>query len=201
VPTTPDQRRQKRVKPTPFFVTRPEKRTFRLNNKLAWNTYWDLVWNRGRIKVPNPNERTRGKYPKISIGYLMHHDPGLRHRVMEDYRRWRELNVDGMLVAKNPHGLHAGVHVHLEAPQINPEVSGLHKGDRYYGVIEDVGTGAFEVQLYDVRNGKPLRKMTVPRAKFEEYEARYHPQADSTKTPEARVARRWLVTSARSCHP
>jgi hypothetical protein len=196
-PTSPEERREKRIKTTPFFVTLREKKTFRINNKLAWDTYWDLVWKRGRMKIKNPNDRTRKKYPKISIGYLIHQDPALRQRVMADFHKWKEQNVEGLQIAKNPNGLHKGVHIHLEAPKLNPEASGLHKGDRYYGVVTEMGTGEFEAQLYDVRNGKPLRKLTVPHKKFDDYEARFHPlgegRRERTVQAAAVVARRWLL--------
>lgn len=200
LPKDPVKLKEKKPKITPFWMTRREKRTFRIDNQKAWDLYWELVWKRGKIKIKNPNKRTRARYPKISIGYLIHEIPSVRRRVMEDFHKWKELNIEGLLVAKYPNALHKGTHLHLEAQKLNPEVSGLHKGDRYYGIVEELGEGEFEVQLYDVRSGKPLRRWTIPRVKLEEYEARYHPWTERKKdiSIQARVANRWLLEKARS---
>ena len=204
MPADPQLQKEKKPKILPVWKTRREKKTFRVDGRKAWNMYWEAVWRDGKIKIKNPNKRTRDKYPQISIGYLIHQDPGLRRRILEDYAKWKALNIEGLEIAKYPNALHKGTHVHLEARQLNPDVSGLHKGDRYYGVIEDVREGEFEVQIYDVRSGKTLRKITVPRAKFEEYEARYHPWTERRKDigiQASSVARRWLLSSAPLSRP
>ena len=204
MPEKPKRQKEKKPKLLPLWKTRREKKTFRVDGRKAWNLYWETIWRDGKIKVKNPNKRTRGKYPKISIGYLIHQDPGLRRRILEDYAKWKALNVEGLEIAKYPNALHKGTHVHFEARHLNPEVSGLHKGDRYYGVIEDVHEGKFKVQFYDVRSGKLLRKITVPRAKLEDYEARYHPWTQRRRDiglQASTVARRWLFSSGPPSRP
>lgn len=203
---SPKSLSQKEKKPNllPLWKTRREKKTFRVDGHEAWNAYWKEVWRNGKIKVKNPNKETRERYPRVSIGHLIHEDPKLRRRILEDYAKWRTLNVDGLEIARYPNALHKGTHVHFEARHLNPEVSGLHKGDRYYGIIEDVSEGEFEVRFYDVRNGKLLRKIKTPRAKLEKYEARYHPWTERRQDiglQASTVAQRWLLSSGLSCHP
>lgn len=199
------EKKKKKPKVLPLWKTHRAKKTFRIDGRKAWDTYWEDVWRSGKVKVKNPNKRTRNQYPKISIGYQMHQDPALRRRILEDYAKWRALNVEGLEISKYPNALHRGTHIHLEARQLNPEVSGLHKGDRYYGVIEDVHGDEFEVQFYDVRSGKLLRKVTVPRAKLGDYEARYHPWAERRQDigiqASTVIARRWLLSSGSLSRP
>lgn len=52
-----------------------------------WHEFMKAVYEGGKKKVPNPNPKTKARYPTVSITTALK-DQGVRQRVMEEYRKW-----------------------------------------------------------------------------------------------------------------
>lgn len=56
--------------------------------------YLDEVWEKGNKKVPNPNIKTKKKYPKVSFNTAFK-DPAFKKKVLADFAKWKKKDKGG----------------------------------------------------------------------------------------------------------
>ena len=54
-----------------------------------WQEFLDAKYEGGKKKVPNPNLKTKDKYPKVTLWTAIK-DPHTMQKIMEEYHQWAQ---------------------------------------------------------------------------------------------------------------
>ena len=138
------------VSPPELAKPKPEK-------PAKWDQFLELFYEGGKKKVPNPNPKTKKKYPEVQVDTALK-DPTFHAKVTKEYEAWLAQGAQAPKELEKPkEKIELGDKVSVPSEvTVGEFVRGKDDGEEWTAVVTYVGPEGIMFQRVDPKTGKAV---------------------------------------------